>query len=149
MVSFGFQQATYELAPEAITTLDQAEEHLRHVEAVMIGRAAWDDPWIFAEADRRFFDPLAVDPARGQVVDRFLDHTERRLAVGDLLHHIAKPLFNLFAGQPGARAFRRHLSENLHRPGASPEVIRDAVSRIDPGVLEWKTKDSVDSSPTG
>ena len=132
-----------------ITSLDQTEEHLHHVDAVMIGRAAWDEPWLFADADRRFFDPLAVGPTRGQVVARFLEHTELRLAAGDLLHHIAKPLFNLFAGQPGARAFRRHLSENLHRPGASPEVILDAVARIDPAVLERKAQNLVDSSSPG
>ena len=118
-----------------ITTLDQAAEHLRHVDAVMIGRAAWDDPWLFAEADSRFFDPLAPHPTRRQVAEAFLEYLEERLAAGDPLHHIAKPLFNLFTGRPGARAFRRHLSENLHREGAGPETVRHALAHVPDPVL--------------
>lgn len=118
-----------------ITALEEAAEHLRHADAVMIGRAAWDDPWLFAEADRRFFDPLAPHSTRRQVVTDFLDYLEERLAAGDLLHHIVKPLFNFFTGRPGARAFRRHLSENLHREGAGPETVRHALARIPDPVL--------------
>lgn len=123
-----------------ITTLDESEEHLRHVDAVMIGRAAWDTPWLFAGADRRFFGPTTHSPTRRQVAEAFLAYLEERLTAGDSLHHVAKPIFNLFSGRPGARAFRRHLSENLHRPGAGPQTLRDALDLVPDQVLDEETR---------
>ena len=119
-----------------ITTLDDAALHLRHVDGVMIGRAAYDRPFLFAEADRRFFGPDEPSPTRRQVVDAlvpYLEHWHRHgMAVGRVTRHVLQ----LFAGQPGARAWRRYLSENSPRAGIGPEILREALKRVPDDVLD-------------
>jgi len=117
-----------------ITSLAAVEEHLRRLDGVMVGREAYHNPWLLAEADRRIFgDPHPV-PSRHQVIERFLPFAERELAGGVPLTQLTRHLLGLFQGAPGAKAWRRHLSENAHRPGASSEVIRDALKGIPPGL---------------
>ena len=109
-----------------IATLDQAEEHLRHVDGVMLGRAAYQTPAILAEVDARFFgDALrSVDEA----VALFVAYVELRLAEGVPLHAMTRHMLGLFNGCPGARQFRRHLSEHATKPGANAETLRTALS---------------------
>ncbi len=113
-----------------ITSLEDAEQHLRHVDGAMIGRAAYHRPYIFADADRRFYGAADPAPTRRQVVEAlvpYLEHWQRRgLATG----HITRHVLQLFAEQPGARAWRRYLSENAHRAGVGPEILRDALRRV-------------------
>jgi tRNA-dihydrouridine synthase A len=111
-----------------IESLDQAEEHLRHVDGVMLGRAAYQNPVILADADARFFggEPVNVDGA----VDAYADHVARQLSAGHRLHPLIKPMLGLYTGRPGARLFRRHLSEHAPRDGAGIAVLRDALSFV-------------------
>jgi tRNA-dihydrouridine synthase A len=111
-----------------IETLEQAEEHLRHVDGVMLGRAAYQNPVLLAEVDARFFGgtPVALDMA----VDLYAGHVERRLRQGARLHPLIKPMLGLYNGQPGARLFRRHLSEQAVRDGAGIGVLREALSFV-------------------
>jgi tRNA-dihydrouridine synthase A len=111
-----------------IETLEQAEEHLARVDGVMLGRAAYQNPVILAEVDERFFDgaPVDVDAA----VDAYADHVARQLAAGARLHPLIKPMLGLYTGRPGARLFRRHLSEHAVRDGAGIAVLRDALSFV-------------------
>ncbi len=113
-----------------IKTMDAAEAHLQHVDAVMIGRAAYDDPYMFAEVDRRFYgdDRASITPK--QVVTQMADYAETRLLAGDKLNSVTRHMLHLFSGQPGARAWRRHLSENVWRPGSSPQVLLDALDFV-------------------
>lgn len=113
-----------------VRNLDQAAEHLRHVDAVMIGRAAYDDPWIFSEADPRFFGAPSVVRSRHEVAREMLDYAEAELARGERLHRIVRPMLSLFTGCPGARAWRRYLSENAVAPGADARVIASALERV-------------------
>ncbi|MFP4600732.1 MAG: tRNA dihydrouridine(20/20a) synthase DusA [Persicimonas sp.] len=117
-----------------IETLDEVEEHLEHVDAVMIGRAAYDTPFLFAEADRRIYgdDSAAASdvPDRHEAVELMLPYVERRLAAGDKLSYITGHLLNLFAYQPGARAWRRHISEHSHKDDAGVEVLTDALALV-------------------
>ncbi len=110
-----------------ITSLDQAERHLAHVDGVMIGRAAYQNPYILAGADRRFFGDQQVPPSREAVVRAYLPYVETQRARGVPLKSITRHMLGLFNGLPGARAWRRHLSEAAHRPGAGPEVIEAAL----------------------
>jgi len=119
-----------------IRTLDQALAQLERVDAVMIGRAAWDDPYLFALADRSAFGATEPPPSRRQVVEGMLPYVEEQLRSGVPLPRLTRPLLGLFTGQPGARAWRRHLSENAHLPGAGSEVLRDALSRVPEAVLD-------------
>jgi len=98
-----------------ILTLDDAADHLQHVDAVMIGRAAVDTPWIFADADRRIFDVPAQSPSREEVIAAVADYAGRwRGRPRHKPHHITRHLLTLFAGQPGTRAWKRTLTEGAH-----------------------------------
>jgi tRNA-dihydrouridine synthase A len=113
-----------------IKTLDQAAAHLSRVDGVMVGREAYQNPWLLAEVDRRLFgDPPRVDD-RLAVVEAMVPYVEARLAEGVALHAITRHMMGLFQGLPGARAWRRHLSEHGPRPGAGVEVLRTAVEPV-------------------
>jgi tRNA-dihydrouridine synthase A len=113
-----------------IRTLDAAAGHLSHVDGVMIGRAAYEDPWVLAEVDRRFFGSTDPLPDRQGVVLSMLPYVEAMRGRGAPLNTITRHMLGLFNGLPGARAWRRHLSENAHRPGAGPEVLLAALDRV-------------------
>jgi len=106
-----------------IQTLDGAVELLNGLDGVMIGREAYQNPWMLAQADRLIFGDPAPTPSRLEVLERFLPYVEQGLAVGVPLNAMTRHILGLFQGQPGARAWRRHLSENAHRPGAGLEVL--------------------------
>jgi tRNA-dihydrouridine synthase A len=115
-----------------IASLDEAEAHLRRCDGVMLGRAAYHNPWILADVDRRVFGDRHAPPSRDDVVEALLPYVERRLAEGVRLHQVTRHILGLYQGLPGARLWRRHLSENATRPGAGIEVIeqaRDLVAR--------------------
>lgn len=113
-----------------IKTLDAAADHLEHVDAVMIGRAAWDSPWIFARADSRLFGVPDPDLQPRAVIEAMMAHADRWMSASDRhrLGPVARPLVHLFSGQPGSRQWRRTISEEAFREGAGPEVI-DAAWR--------------------
>ncbi len=118
-----------------IRTLDEAAAHLPHLDGVMIGRAAYEDPWCFAEADARFFGGGPGPASRAAVVLAMLPYIERRMGEGVPLKAITRHMLTLFKGQPGGRAWRRYLSEVAHRPGAGPEVVEAALRLTEPGAL--------------
>jgi len=111
-----------------IETLDACEHHLKHVDGVMLGRAAYHSPAILAQVDARFFGgaPRNVDDA----IDAYLDYVDRKLREGVPLNAMTKHLLGLFNGKPGARQFRRHLSENATRKGANLQTLRDALAHL-------------------
>lgn len=112
-----------------ILTLDQVEEHLRHVDAVMVGRAAYDTPLAFAEADARVFGaPPRPRPTPGEVVRAMFPYIERQLARGVRLHHVTKHMLTLFRGVPGTRRWKRHISEN---PNGDLGVVTEALARAE------------------
>ncbi len=113
-----------------VLTLDQATEHLAHADGVMIGRAAYQTPYVLADVDRRFYGGTQPVPSRHEVLERFLPYVERELARGTHLHAMSRHILGLFQGLPGARAFRRHISENAPRKDAGAEVIRDAMALV-------------------
>ncbi len=118
-----------------ITSLEETERHLLEVDGVMIGRAAYDRPFLFAEADRRFYGASDPPPTRRQVAGAmvtYLEHWQRR---GLAASRVTRHLLQLFAGQPGARAWRRYLSENGPRAAGS-EVLRQALERVPGEVLD-------------
>ena len=97
----------------------------------MIGRQAYQSPWFLTELEQAFgiFGGYVV-PDRHAVIQRMTPYIERQIADGAELKHITRHLLGLFAGQQGARAWRRYLSENAHRPGAGIEVLYDALERL-------------------
>ncbi|WP_377186752.1 tRNA dihydrouridine(20/20a) synthase DusA [Ruegeria meonggei] len=116
-----------------ITSLDQARAHLdAGLDGVMIGRAAYHQPTdILAEADSLIFGTGKVaDPI--EVVQKMVPYVERHLVEGGRLHQITRHMLGLFAGRPGARAWRRALSEGAVHDGAGPEVMLQALERVAP-----------------
>lgn len=114
-----------------IATLADAERHLTHVDGVMLGRAAYHDPYLLAEVDNRFFGAPSPVPTRAQVLERFMPYVERQLAQGQRLHRITRHMLGLFQGQPGARAFRRRLSGEAVTGDADARVLREAMRLVE------------------
>jgi len=113
-----------------ILDLQQTAKHLERVDGVMIGRAAYNDPWLLADADRLIFqrpNPLA---SRHQAIERMLPWIEDELALGTPLHRITRHMMGLFNSLPGARRWRRHLSEYAPRKGAGLDVLKDAAAMV-------------------
>jgi tRNA-dihydrouridine synthase A len=120
-----------------IRDLAAARAHLAAgVDAVMIGRAAYDDPWALAAADRDLFADPAPPLSRRQVVTALARYAAEQGSRGVPVQRIARHAHGLFANRPGARAWRRHLAENAHRDGAGPEVFLAAVARVPAEVLD-------------
>lgn len=113
-----------------VLTLDEAATHLAHADGVMLGRAAYQTPYVLADVDRRFYGETRPVPTRHEVLERFLPYVEAQLARGVHLHAMSRHILGLFQGMPGARAFRRHISENAPRKDAGAEVIRDAMALV-------------------
>lgn len=114
-----------------IRTLDETAEHLKHVDGVMMGRAAYETPYVLAEADNRLFGEKKPILSRGEVVRAFLPYAQSEQSKGVPLHAMTRHILGLFQGVPGARAWRRHLSENAVKPGAGVEVIEEALRLVD------------------
>jgi tRNA-dihydrouridine synthase A len=112
-----------------ITTLDECRRHLRHVDGVMIGRQAYHQPWFLTELEAAFGGG-EIPADRVSVVLNMLPYIESELSEGVLLKHITRHMLGLFAGQPGARHWRRSLSENAHRRGAGLEVVEQALEKL-------------------
>ena len=109
-----------------IGSFGEADEHLTHVDGVMLGRAAYQDPYILAEVDRRLFGEGEPAPSRLDVLDSFMPYVEAELARGVRLNQMTRHILGLFHGQPRARAFRRVLAENAHLDGAGLDVLKAA-----------------------
>lgn len=113
-----------------IRTMAAAREHLERVDAAMIGRAAYEDPYVFARADQEVFGEADVPVlSRREAVLAMLPYVARETARGVRLHHITRHLLPLFAGTPGGKAWRRRLSTG---EDGGPEVLLDALRAIPP-----------------
>lgn len=109
-----------------INTIGACEEHLAHVDGVMMGRAAYQTPALLTDVDAKLFggEPASIEAA----VQAYCAYIERELAKGTPLNAMTKHMLGLFNGKPGARLFRRHLSENATKHGADIAVLHDALA---------------------
>jgi tRNA-dihydrouridine synthase A len=114
-----------------IANIAEAKHHLAHVDGVMLGRAAYQEPWRLLSVDPEIFGEPAPFAAIKDVFAAMMPYIERELAKGTRLHSIVRHFVGAFHGVPGARAFRRHLAENGVKPGARTEVLRDAIALVD------------------
>ena len=112
-----------------LTDIGQIEAVLREVDGAMIGRQAYHQPYFLAELAHHFGDSAAL-PDRRDIVRRILPYVESVLRGGEPLARVTRHMLGLFAGQPGARAWRRHISENAHREGAGTEVLINALNAM-------------------
>jgi tRNA-dihydrouridine synthase A len=112
-----------------IRSLAAVQAQLAAVDGVMIGREAYHNPWILAEIQERVLGGGAP-ASRLEVLDRYAAYVERQLAGGMRLNQMTRHILGLFAGCPGARAWRRRLSVEGSRPGAGVGVLTDAAAAI-------------------
>jgi tRNA-dihydrouridine synthase A len=120
-----------------VADLETAEACLRHVDGVMLGRAAYQSPALLAEVDARLFGeaPRTVDAG----VEAFVEYVERKRREGVPLNAMTRHILGVFHGRHGARAFRRYLSENATRHEAGVEVLREAIARVGAPALDVVT----------
>ncbi|MCP3128339.1 tRNA dihydrouridine(20/20a) synthase DusA [Shewanella sp. KJ2020] len=119
-----------------VTTLAQAKEHLAQLDGVMMGREAYQNPYILAEVDQVLCGHQREVISREAVIEAMLPYIEAHLQSGGRLNHITRHMIGLFQGLPGARAWRRYLSENAHKNGAGVEVVRQALQSIQTEIVD-------------
>ena len=113
-----------------IASLEEARAHLDHVDGVMLGRAAYQEPWRLLSVDSELFGETAPYAAMKNVFEAMMPYIERELGHGTRLHSIVRHFVGAFHGVPGARAFRRHLAENGVKANAGVNVLRDAIALV-------------------
>jgi tRNA-dihydrouridine synthase A len=114
-----------------IGSLVEARRHLAHVDGVMLGRAAYQEPWRLLSVDPELFGAQAAHRDMKAVFEALMPYIERQLAQGTRLHAITRHFVGAFHGVRGARAFRRHLSVHGVKPGAGIEVLREAMALVE------------------
>jgi tRNA-dihydrouridine synthase A len=120
-----------------IGSLEDAKRHLVYVDGVMLGRAAYQTPYLLADVDRRVYGRAAAHISRRDVIERLIPYTEHHLARGGRLNSIARHILGLYHGRRGARAFRRYLSENAVRDGAGIDVLLGALAIAEKAAQEF------------
>ena len=113
-----------------IKTLAECSEQLTHVDSVMVGREAYQNPWLLAGVDEQLFGEQGPAASRLDAAIAFRPYIQQRLDEGAKLNHITRHLLGLFQGCPGGRRFRRHLSEHAHKEGAGLRLFDDALSLV-------------------
>jgi len=114
-----------------LVSLDRMDGQLNHVDGVMVGRAAYQEPYLLLDVDERFFGERPPVGSLFEAVERFLPYIERELEKGVPLNAMTRHILGLFNGRKGARAFRRHLATEAVKPGAEAQVLRDALSPLE------------------
>jgi tRNA-dihydrouridine synthase A len=118
-----------------IASLAEAKQHLGRVDGVMLGRAAYQEPWRLLAADPQLFGEAAPHATMKSVFEAMMPYIDRELTRGTRLHSISRHFVGAFHAVPGARAFRRHLAENGVKPGAGVNVLREAIALVEDRVV--------------
>jgi tRNA-dihydrouridine synthase A len=129
-----------------ISSLEEAEDHLLHVDGVMLGRAAYQTPYMLASVDRRFFGAGTPQPSRTDALRGLVGYVEEHLARGGRLNNIVRHTLGLMHGLKGARQFRRHFSENATGDGAGLNVLLDAIEMAERAEA-WQRESLTPSGP--
>jgi tRNA-dihydrouridine synthase A len=113
-----------------IQTLAECQTHLQQVDGVMLGREAYQNPWMLAEVDETLFGVDRPANSRDDIIAALVPYAERQMARGAHLNHITRHILGLYQGVPGARKFRRHLSENAYKKDASIDILVQAHALV-------------------
>jgi tRNA-dihydrouridine synthase A len=114
-----------------IASIAEAKQHLDHVDGVMLGRAAYQEPWRLLTVDPELFGQAPPHATMKEAFEAMMPYIEHELARGTRLHAITRHFVGAFHGVPGARAFRRHLAEHGVKPGAGVAVLREAIALVE------------------
>ncbi|GGJ26340.1 tRNA dihydrouridine(20/20a) synthase DusA [Deinococcus roseus] len=119
-----------------ILDLQGAQTQLQHVDGVMIGRAAYQNPYMLALADQQIFGDSKPARTRREILLALQEYAAAEMEKGVYISKITRHILGLFQGQPGARAFKRHISEHSFKPGAGLEVLQNAIKLVPDVVLD-------------
>ena len=111
------------------TTQDAIMEQYEHVDGVMIGRAAYQNPYLLTDIEQALYGNETPQPTRYEILEKFISYVQQNLDADVYLGHMTRHILGLFLGQPGARAYRRYISENAYKDGAGVEIIRVAMEK--------------------
>ena len=117
-----------------IEDLQQVQQHLEHVDGVMVGRAAYQQPGLLRAVDQQLFNCVETPPSDHEIIEALCQYADRILSQGGALKHLTRHIVGLFQQRPGARQWRRYLSEQAHKEGADSTVIRHAAAMV--GVVD-------------
>jgi tRNA-dihydrouridine synthase A len=109
-----------------ISSLSDAGQHLHHVDGVMLGRAAYQTPWVLAGVDRQFFSSDRPSPDRSAVLEHMAVYADAHVATGGRLNNVTRHMLGIYHGEPGGRMFRRYIAENAFGDAAGGDVLRQA-----------------------
>ena len=112
-----------------IGTVDEVKNHLEHVDGVMLGRAAYHTPWLLAECQQQLFEKQTIK-TREDIIEGMNLYIERQVSSGVAVKHISRHLLGLFQGLPGAKAWRRYLSENAYRDDNNTNLLNQALATM-------------------
>lgn len=113
-----------------INTLEQSLQLLQHVDGVMLGREIYSNPYLLAQVDNVIYGVDQPIPTRAAVLEGFMEYCAEQMAKGVRLNHLTRHILGLYQGMPGARQFRRIISEDAHKPGADLRVLQDALAAV-------------------
>lgn len=113
-----------------VTDLGASRDLLQRVDGVMMGREAYQNPFVLADVDRSLYGDDSPGPNRDEVLEAFIPYCEAQIAQGAQLKHMARHILGLYSGQPGGKYFRRFISENGHRAEAQAELLREAKNHM-------------------
>ncbi|MGB1271826.1 MAG: tRNA dihydrouridine(20/20a) synthase DusA [Endozoicomonas sp.] len=114
-----------------IKTFAEIDQHLKQVDGVMLGREAYQNPYLLAEVDGRLYNGRQAVISRSEVIEKMRPYIEAELRRGAGLSHITRHMLGLYHGVHGGRRFRRHISENAHKPRVGIEVLMEAVEKVE------------------
>ena len=112
-----------------VTDLEQSKQHLERLDGVMVGREAYTNPYLLASVDQQCYGSIAPIKSREKIAEEFLNYVDNELAKGTRLQAMTRHILGLYHGMPGARQFRRHISENAYKPGATIDVLTTALAK--------------------
>lgn len=113
-----------------IKTIEEMKQHLNHVDGVMIGREAYQNPYLLAQIDREFYADNSPSLSRVEVLEQMTPYIEAQIANGATVWHIARHMLGLFQSQPGAKIFRRYLSQNASKDPKHAGLLLDALDQM-------------------
>ena len=113
-----------------LATIEQCQHELKYLDGVMVGREAYSNPWLLAEVDEKIYGDTTEAGTRNSVALQYAAYCERQMQKGSRLHHVTRHMLGLFHGMPGARSFRRHISQHAYQEGADISVLMKALEYV-------------------
>lgn len=113
-----------------IETIAASMEHLEHVDGVMLGREVYHNPFVMSQVDEVIYGDCSTVRSRKDILESYFPYVEQQLVDGCHLKHLSRHLLGLFQGLPGAKAWRRFLSENAHKEGSGVELLQEAMAKV-------------------